>query len=343
MKKTIFLLVLSVMFFALTSCEKILETAVKNQMNQTRTDMLTDDNLHVVLVGSGGPLPNNKRVSVCTAVIAGGEFILVDTGPGTARNMMLQNLPIGSLSAVFLTHFHSDHIGDLGEVNMFSWIQGNRKHRLEVFGPEGVEKVVKGYALAYEQDSHYRTAHHGEDVAPAGGAKPVAKIIPRQDTDQAKLFYDKNGLKAYAFEVDHFPARPAVGYRFEYKGNVVVITGDTKKTDTLAKHADKADLFICDALDAKAIDLAAKVASKINQPAMAKILTDIPDYHLTPVQAAQTAHEARVKKLVFYHIVPPITNVILKRRYLEGVSDEYDGDVEVGEDGMTFEFEPKQY
>ncbi|MBW1815756.1 MAG: hypothetical protein JRJ60_01200 [Deltaproteobacteria bacterium] len=71
-------------------------------------------------------------------------------------------------------------------------------------------------------------------------------------------------------------------------------------------------------------------------------MIDIPDYHLTPVQAAQIAQEAAVKKLVFYHIVPPLTNFMLKRRYLEGVSDAYDGDVEVGEDGMEFKLEPKQ-
>jgi len=342
MKKAACLLAMSVLIFSLASCDKLMEIGVKRQMSKTRADMLTDGNLHVVLVGSGGPLPNTERVSVSTAVIAGGEFILVDTGPGTARNALLQNLPLGELRAVFLTHFHSDHIADLGEVNMFSWVQGNRAKRLEVFGPKGVEKVVKGYALAYEQDSLYRTAHHGEDVAPTEGAAPIAKAIPLQDTDQAQLFFDRNGLKAYAFEVDHFPAKPAIGYRFEYKGNVVVITGDTKKTNTLAKHADKADLFICDALDATAIGLGAKVASKINQPLLAKILTDIPNYHLTPVQAAEIAHDAKVKKLVFNHVVPPLTNFILKRRYLEGVEDVYSGDIEVGEDGMTFELEPKQ-
>jgi len=342
MKKAIFLLMMSVMVFAPISCEKILETGLKKQMNRSRADMLTDGNLHVVLVGSGGPLPNTERVSVSTAVIAGGEFILVDTGPGTARNALLQNLPLGKLSAVFLTHFHSDHIGDLGEVNMFSWVQGNREKRLEVFGPKGVEKVVKGYALAYELDSQYRTAHHGEDVAPTEGAKPVSKIITIQNSEQAQLFFNRNGLKAYAFQVNHFPANPAIGYRFEYKGNVVVISGDTKKTNTLAKHADMADLFICDALDAKTINLAGRVASENNQPTVAKIMTDIPDYHLTPVQAAQIAQEAAVKKLVFYHIVPPLTNFVLKRQYLEGVDDVYDGDVEVGEDGMAFDFDPKQ-
>jgi len=342
MKKSLVLLLSSAMIFSLTSCDKIVEIAIKRQLNQTRSDMLTDGNLHVVLVGSGGPLPNTERISVSTAVIAGGEFILVDTGPGAARNAMLQNLPIGDLSAVFLTHFHSDHIADLGEVNMFSWVQGNRKKRLEVFGPEGVEKVVKGYALSYALDSLYRTAHHGEGVAPSEGAEPVAKTISIQDPDEAQLFFNRNGLKAYVFLVDHFPAKPAVGYRFEYKGNVVVITGDTKKTKTLAKHADKADLFICDALDAKTIKLTSKVAADNNRPTVAKIMADIPDYHLTPVQAAEIAEEAAVKKLVFYHVVPPPINFIIKRRFLSGVSDAYDGDVELGEDGMTFDLEPKQ-
>lgn len=341
MKKLISLLVVPMLLFSLTSCQKLQETALKRQMSKTRADMLTDGNLHVVLVGSGGPMPNTERVSVSTAVIAGGEFILVDTGPGSARNAMLQNLPIGKLSAVFLTHFHSDHIGDLGEVNMYSWVQGNRKKSLEVFGPEGVETVVKGFALAYGLDSLYRTAHHGKAVAPPEGAAPVAETLTIDNPDKARLFFNRNGLKAYAFEVDHFPAKPAVGYRFEYKGNVVVITGDTQKTDTLAKHADKADLFICDGLDAKTIGIGAEVASKINRPSLAKILTDIPDYHLTPVQAAELAAEAAAKKLVLNHVVPPQTNFIIKRRYLAGVADVYDGDVEVGEDGMTFVLEPK--
>ena len=342
MKKIACLLTVLFLVISLAACDKLVERGLKKQMTQSRADMLTDGNLHVVLVGTGGPFPNTERVSVATAVIAGGEFIMVDTGPGTVRKALLQRLPMGNLSAIFLTHFHSDHIADLGEANMYSWVQGNRKKRLEVFGPPGVEKVVQGYALAYEQDSIYRTAHHGEEVAPAEGARPIAKTIFIQDPDQAELMFDRNGLKAWAFRVDHFPAKPAIGYRFEYKGKKVVITGDTKQTGTLASHADEADLFICEALDAKTIHLAAKVASDVNQPSLSKIFTDITDYHLTPIQAAEIAQKAGVKKLVFYHVVPPPTNFILKRRYLKGVDDVYSGHVEIGEDGMTFNLEPKQ-
>jgi len=344
MKKIVYRLMVLFLVISLTACDKLVERGFKKQLKENRAgaDMLTDGSLHVVLVGTGGPFPNTERASVATAVIAGGEFIMVDTGPGTVRNALLQRLPMGSLSAVFLTHFHSDHIADLGEANMYSWVQGTRQKRLEVFGPPGVEKVVDGYALAYEQDSLYRTAHHGEDVAPPEGARPIAKTVTIDTPDQALLFFDRNGLKAWAFIVDHFPARPAFGYRFEYKGKKVVISGDTKRNGNLAGQADKADLFICEALDAKTIHLAARVAKEADQPSLSKIFTDITDYHLTPVQAAEIAQKAGVKQLVFYHVVPPPTNFILKRRYLQGVKDVYDGDVLIGEDGMTFLLEPNQ-
>ena len=326
---------------ALMSCNTVLEQGMKRQLSSTRTEMLSDGNLHVVLVGTGGPMPNTERHSTSVAVIAGGEFILVDTGPGSARNANLQQLPIGDLSAVFLTHYHSDHIADLGEVNMYSWVQGNRKERMEVYGPQGVDKVVQGFALAYELDSGYRTAHHGEGVAPTSGAVPVAKTVTIENPGEAQLFFNRNGLKVYMFEVDHTPVKPAVGYRFEYKGNVVVISGDTIKTPGLVRHAQGADLFVCEALDPKTVGLGAKIAAEVNRPGLAKILTDIPDYQLSPVQAAEVARDAGVRMLVYYHIVPPLTNFIMERKYLQGVSDVFDGDIELGEDGMTFTLEPK--
>ena len=94
-------------------------------------------------------------------------------------------------------------------------------------------------------------------------------------------------------------------------------------------------------LDAETVSMGARAAKAANRPALAKILTDIQDYQMTPVEAAAIARDAQVKKLVFYHIVPPITNFILKRRYLKGVDDIYHGDVELGEDGMSFVLKPQ--
>ena len=106
-------------------------------------NILKDDNLRVFLIGSGGPFINDVRVASCIAVVAGGEFFLVDIGPGTYRNVDLMRLPVPFLSKILLTHFHSDHIGDLGEANMMSWANGRTK-ALEIIGPEGVEGLIGG-------------------------------------------------------------------------------------------------------------------------------------------------------------------------------------------------------
>ncbi|MCP4750730.1 MAG: MBL fold metallo-hydrolase [Proteobacteria bacterium] len=342
MKRIVHVVWVSFMVFTLVSCQSFLESRIEEvfEQQQKQGDILKDDKMHVVLVGSGGPLSNTERIASCTAVVAGGEFILVDVGPGAVRNMNLQGLPIGRLSGVFLTHFHSDHISDLGELGFMSVAQG-RTEKLDVYGPEGVEQVVRGYNMAYAMDSSYRTAHHGEDIMPIAAFESVAKTLSVPGAEEAKLFFERNGLKAYVFAVDHSPVKPAVGYRFEYRGNVVVITGDTKKIDTLAKHAKNADILLAEALDAKTIKLFSKVAAKNNRPRMAKMMADILDYHMTPVQAAEVAQEAGAKKVVFVHVVPPLINFILERRYMEGTDDAFDGDIVLGEDGMRFELDPK--
>src|SRR6185295_9758423 len=102
------------------------------------------------------------RAGPCTAVLAGGHFVLVDVGPGSWRQVALQRLPRARLDSVLLTHFHSDHIGELGEAVMQSWVSG-RRLPLNVFGPPGVEQVVDGFRTAYAFDTQYRVAHHGAE------------------------------------------------------------------------------------------------------------------------------------------------------------------------------------
>jgi len=325
--KILKILILFLLGLTLIGCNPkifLVEREIEKNLSRFNYEILKDGKLHVILVGSGGPMNNPERLPTCTAIIAGGEFILVDLGAGTIRNADLQNLPLKNLSAVFITHFHSDHISDLGEANFWSLAMGRSK-ALDVFGPEGIKDVVDGYNMAYKHDTSYRIAHHGHhgaDFFPPEASVPVAKTVRLTDEDGAELFFDRNGLKAYAFRVDHSPATPAYGYRFEYKGNVVVISGDTKRIDNLTKHAKNADIFICEGFRSE--------------------LFDTLDYHIDPVDAGKVAKEANAKKLVFNHIVPPITNFLAKRIFLNGVDDVFDGDIVMGEDGMEFILEPKQ-
>ena len=170
MKTFLKLIFLSLLTFTLASCQGYVESMIKKRMIKNQEEqaaLLSSENMHVFLQGTGGPLANETRDSSGVAIIAGGEFIVVDVGSGIVRNMSLLNLPSQKLSALFLTHFHSDHISDMGELSFNSFV-GGRAQKLDVYGPEGVEQVVNGYNMAYALDSVYRTAHHSKELMPPG-------------------------------------------------------------------------------------------------------------------------------------------------------------------------------
>ena len=108
----------------------LIERLARHRLHQTRTVFLGRDQITVVLCGTGVPAADLNRASACTAVFAGGQFFMVDIGPSSARKAAAFALPMAALSGVLLTHFHSDHIGDLGELNTQSWLAG-RSHSLE--------------------------------------------------------------------------------------------------------------------------------------------------------------------------------------------------------------------
>jgi ribonuclease Z len=334
------MLFLVLIFAILISCDilDIIDRFVSENYLD-RTELLEDGRMHVVLVGTGGPIANERRISQSTAILAGGEFILVDTGPGSARRSSLLKLPGAHLSGILLTHYHSDHIGDLGETNIQSWIDG-RTGSLEVFGPEGVDDVVDGFNKAYALDVMYRNTHHGEEYMPREAGIMHSKTITFSDPNRAELVLDRNGLKAYAFNVNHDPAKPAVGYRFEYRGNIVVITGDTKKTANLAEYAQHADILMSEVLSFDLVDMVADSLTRLGLERPAKLMRDVLEYHMDPVQVGEVARDAGAGKLVLTHVFPPAPD-FLDRLFTDGAKKAYSGQVIMGEDGMFFALDPK--
>ncbi len=325
---------------ATLACDRLVERQIAANFDRARTDMLTSPDLQVVLCGTGSPLPDAARASACTAIVAGGELVLVDVGPGSWEVADLANLPTSALSAVLLTHFHSDHIGDLGEAITQSWIAG-RARPLDVYGPPGVARVVDGFATAYASDVDYRIAHHGEEALPRAAAAAVAHEVPLPaDPLGATVVFERNGLKVTMFRVDHTPVEPAVGYRFDYRGRSVVVSGDTAKSASLIANAKGADILIHEALQADMVQRASRVAGETGRARLAGLSKDILNYHATPVQAAETAREAGVKQLVLSHLVPGPSNMLVRRMFLDGVGDAYDGEVTIGEDGAEFILPP---
>ena len=292
------------------------------------------DGLHVILCGSGSPLPDPTRAGPCTMVIAGTHIYVVDAGEGGARNLLLMGLPIGRIERLFLTHFHSDHIDGLGPMMLLRWSGKPNTRPLPIAGPTGVEQVVAGFDAAYRLDDNYRTAHHGPAIMPPGGAGGVA--MPFAIADAPMVVLSSDGVVVTAFPVDHGPVRPAVGYRFDYKGRSVVISGDTAPSPLLITVAKGADLLVHEALQP---DLVRRLTDALVARGVgntAQITRDIVNYHTSPEQAADAATAAGVQQLLLNHIVPPMPFRFAYPAFLGDAPRHFGGPITIGEDGMLF-------
>lgn len=291
------------------------------------------DGLHVILCGTGSPLPDPTRAGPCTMIIAGAHIFVVDAGEGSARNLILMGLPIGRIERLFLTHFHSDHIDGMGPM-LLRWSGKPNTAPLPVAGPSGVETVVAGFNAAYSLDNGYRTKHHGPAIMPPAGAGAVA--IPFAIASAPLIVLAENGIKVTAFPVNHGPVSPAVGYRFDYKGRSVVLSGDTSQSPALIGAAKGADLLVDEALQPALVRrlTTALVAKGITNTA--QITRDILNYHSSPQDAATAAKAAGVRQLVLNHIVPPMPFKFAYPAFLGDAPQHFGGPITVGEDGMIF-------
>jgi ribonuclease Z len=198
--------------------------------------------------------------------------------------------------------------------------------------------VVDGVNREYQLDEDYRVAHHSDAVMPRKAHHAVPHVVDVPDAHSAVLVFEKNGLRILAFQVDHRPIVPAYGYRVEYQGRAVVISGDTSYSENLVRQSKDADLLIHDAM-AKDLVTQAAGLEMIGQSRTAKLLHDILTYHASTLDAASEAH---VDTLVLSHLIPVPSNVGGEAAFLKGVADVFHGKVLVARDGMRFDFEAKK-
>jgi ribonuclease Z len=240
----------------------------------------------VTLLGTGSPLPNPERAGPATLLRAGSATILFDCGRGVIMRLTAAGvLPIG-LSAVLLTHLHSDHITDLNDIVTTHWVMSPEPRALRVVGPVGTRRVVDGVLAMLALDQEYRLAHHANLTE--GPLIEVGEVEPGDVLDIA-------GATVSVHRTDHRPVAPTVGYRVEFEGKVAAIAGDTVPCAELDAMCQDADLYVQTVIRA---DLVRAIPNER--------LQDILDYHSTVEQAAQTATRAGVKTLVLTHYVPPM-------------------------------------
>jgi ribonuclease Z len=320
--------------------QRLFERVAMERASTVDTAPLADDALRVAICGSSAPLASAPRAKTCVAVFAGGRFYIVDSGPESTENLLLWGIPLSSIGGVLLTHFHSDHIGDLGELNLQTWA-GGRPAPLDVYGGPGVEAVVDGFNRAYRLDQGYRTAHHSERVMPPSTWPMIAHEVSLDGSetaakDRSALVFDRDGLRITAFEVDHTPIAPAYAYRFDYRGRSVLVTGDLKFHPALVNAARGIDVLVSEAIAVSMTRALGKGADAGGRDRAAAIMHDIEDYHITPQQASQIANEAGVKMLVFYHLLPAPDGALARRLFAQGMDQARRGDWHIADDGSLY-------
>ena len=277
--------------------------------------------IKVTLLGTGAPIPLVDRQGPATLIEAGGKRLLFDAGRGVSQRLWQLKKPLSSIDAVFLTHLHSDHLVGLPDLWLTGWLQpeyGRRQTPLRLIGPHKTSLLAQSLKAGFAPDIAYRSEKEG--LPTAGIDFSVTEI------GQAGAVFEEAGLRVTAFEVDHGVVKPAYGYRIDFGGKSVVISGDTTFTPTLVEQARGVDLLVHEIVAAApALRGTAFVQRQF-------------EYHSSPQSLARTLREARPKATVLTHFVllgnaanpPPTPDSAAAEVRAEG----YDGPLVAGVDLM---------
>ena len=202
-------------------------------------------NMTVILLGTGTPFVDAERFGAAVLVEAGGKKLLFDCGRGAVIRLKQAGVSPEEIDALFLTHLHSDHVVGIPDLWLTGWFQG-RKTPLKLLGPAGTRSMAEHLREAFAFDIGIRSAH--------GLPREGAEIEAQEIATNGDKVYEVPPVRVTAFEVDHGAVKPAFGYRVDYAGHSVVISGDTNFSDNLVNHAKGADCLIHSAWSANAKD-----------------------------------------------------------------------------------------
>lgn len=291
-------------------------------LHDNRTDF------RVTILGSGTPTPRPDRFGSSVLIEAGDQKLLVDAGRGASIRLWQLKIPLGRIDALFITHFHSDHISGIPDLWLTGWLAppwGQRKTPFRVIGPKGAKMLMSKLEEAYALDINIRLQ---DEKIPIDGIKTDVT-----EFGEDGIVFEKDGLTVTAFEVDHGDViKPAFGYRFDYRGRSAVLSSDTRYHPNVVKYGVGADLLIH--------EVGAARPELMQIPAMKRIL----DHHTPPKDAASVFAQARPKLAAYIHMVLPGTDDIppvTVEELLDETRRYYQGPLEIGEDLMSFDIGDK--
>ncbi|TSA15828.1 MAG: MBL fold metallo-hydrolase [Betaproteobacteria bacterium] len=273
----------------------------------------------LVLLGTGGgPTPKVTRSAPAFAVAVDGATYIVDCGNGVARQMAKAALPFRSLRAVFITHHHSDHNADYGNLFLLLWAAGLNAP-VDAFGPPPLARMTEQYLALNAYDIATRIADEGRP--------PLAPLVRAHDISAAGEAYRDARVRVSCALVEHPPVVPAFAFRFDMADRSIVFSGDTAPCDSLVELATGADVLVHEVMYEPALD---EICARLDNAK--RLRRHLLDSHTTADQVGVIAREAGVKCLVLSHFVP--AEGVADELWLEAAARNFSGRIVLGRDLM---------
>ncbi|WP_199500258.1 MBL fold metallo-hydrolase [Methylovirgula sp. 4M-Z18] len=273
----------------------------------------------LILLGTkGGPTPSPLRAQPANVVVIDGKPYVIDCGNGVALQLVKAGISLSSLGNIFITHFHSDHIADLGALPLVAWASGLNTP-IDLYGPPGLSRMIDHYADMNKVDIDVRI--HEE------GRPPFRDLIRTHEFEDARLVMQDERVRVTALPVDHYTLKPTFAFRLETKDRTIVFSGDTTYFPPLADFAKGADVLVHEVMYLPALERLLKADN--DAPAL---MDHLVKSHTSTTQVGKIAAAAGVKTLVLNHFVPGGDPSLNDDIWMADVRKDFGGEILVGKD-----------
>ena len=273
----------------------------------------------LILLGTaGGPRPQKARAASAQVIVSKNVAYVIDCGDGVARQLTLAGVPLTTLRHVFITHHHSDHNADYGNLIWLAWTTG-LSTRVDTWGPPPIEKMTKLFFEMNTYDIDTRISNEGR--------VPLAPLVHVHEIRGGGVVMSDDNVKVTSALVDHPPVVPAFAYRFDARDRSIVISGDTAPSDNLVKLARGADVLVHSVMYPPAID---RLVGRV--PNAAALKESILAHQTSAQDAGRIAAAAGVKTLVLSHLVPADDPQVTDQMWIEAAQSRFVGKVVLGKD-----------